>query len=101
MDGGITSQELNPLFASLILGSVKSTGTTEDSEGNPTVVSLFRPDDTLWYKSTASNPTASLKYQTYVVQEFDAAGTTVLKTSTYTVGWNVNDKIISVAVVQS
>ncbi|ELK39026.1 hypothetical protein D478_26379 [Brevibacillus agri BAB-2500] len=66
-----------------------------DANGKFTVVDFKRPDGTLYLKSTLSNPDANGNYQTNTWQFYDAAGTTIVLTKTWTISYNADGLITS------
>lgn len=67
----------------------------KDTNGIYTVMEYKRTDGTLYLKSTLSNPDASGNYQTMTWQFYDAAGTSVLSTKTWTLTYDADGKIVS------
>ena len=66
-----------------------------DVNGIYTVVDFKRADATLYLKSTLSNTDASGNYQTVTWQFYDAAGTTIMLTKTWTLTYNIDNLIIT------
>ncbi len=68
-----------------ILSQYKKNVTVVDANNNPTTVEYLRKsDDTLANKRVASNADANGFYQTVIEEFYEADGTTVYKTITYT-----------------
>lgn len=70
-------------------------GSAIDANGLYTIISYKRADGTLYMKSTLSNPDASLNYQTDTWQFYNAAGTTIMLTKTWTISYDANGGIVS------
>ena len=60
-----------------------------------TVIDFKRSDATLYLKSTLSNKNANGYFQTCVLQYYDAPGTTITKTVTWTFAYDVDGNIIT------
>ena len=60
-----------------------------------TVVDFKRADTTLYLKSTLSNPDANGYYQTDTIKEYDSAGTTVIKTTVWTLTYDADGYIVT------
>lgn len=60
------------------------------------IVSYKRPNDnTLYLKATLSNPDANGYYQTDTWEYYDAAGTTVVKTITWTLTYDADGIVLT------
>lgn len=74
--------------------SYSSYASSKDANGIYTIVDYKRADGTLYMKSTLSGGT-SPKYTTDTWNLYDALGTTVIKTITWTLTYDADGKIIS------
>ena len=61
-----------------------------DSDGIYTVIEFKRVDDTLYLKSTLSNPNDNGSYQTCIWEFYDEDGTTLSLTKTWTIAYDNN-----------
>ncbi len=70
-----------------------------DENGQYTLLEYKRADGTLFMKSTASNPDENLNYQMIIWEYFDATGTNKIKTQTWTLAYDEDNKIVSEVMV--
>ena len=76
-----------------------SYGSQKDDNGVYKVIEYYRPDDTLYMKSTLSNPNSDEHYQTMTWQYYNGAGTSIVRTLTWTITYDDDGGIISKVVV--
>ncbi|MGC5328874.1 hypothetical protein [Brevibacillus sp. SYSU BS000544] len=67
----------------------------KDGNGIYTVMDYKRSDGTLYMKSTLSNADASGNYQTMTWNFYNAAGTTIVSTKTWTLTYDADKNIVS------
>lgn len=77
------------------LNKYNSYDSIKDENGIYTVVDYKRADNTLYMKSTLSNPDINNNYQTNIWQFYDVDGTTLLNTITWTLSYDEDSNIIS------
>lgn len=93
-DGSITKAKLSNEVSSQ-LSDHNFSVTATDASGKPTQTQYKRQNTTLYLQVDASNPDAKGNYQTITEKHYDADGTTLLKTVTWTVAYNANGLITS------
>lgn len=82
---GNLQNEINTLNTTVTssISNYKMQVITTDTDGNPTEIHYNRQDGTLYMKVVQSNPDAMLDYRTVVETEYATDGTTVVKTTTW------------------
>ncbi|MDE2099072.1 MAG: hypothetical protein KGL39_17595 [Patescibacteria group bacterium] len=83
-------REGSRLAGRMMLPDYDWTASTVGLKSVYTVVTYTRSDGTTYMVSTLSNPDANNNYQTDTWQFYDAAGTTVVETHTWTLTYDAN-----------
>lgn len=76
---------------------LKITKSAKDANGKFTIVEYRRPDNTLFLRSVLSNPDSNGNYQTDTWTFYDERGVSVFETKVWTVTYDADGDIISVA----
>lgn len=79
--------------------SLSQIASSMDSNGIYTIVEFKRADNTLYMRSTATNPNSNGHYQTITWQFYASNGTTLSLTKTWTITYNSNGLAINKVVV--
>jgi len=77
------------------LDNYNSYASNKDANGIYTVVKYKRLDNTLYLKSTLSNPDTNGNYQTDTCQFYDTDGATLVNTITWTIMYDTDGNIVS------
>ncbi|MED4570306.1 hypothetical protein P9302_12555 [Brevibacillus agri] len=91
----IPTRDANAILSADVLTMFNQYASGKDANGIYTVVDFKRVDGTLFMKSTLSNPDANGKYQTNTWQFYNAAGTAVVSTKTWTLTLDADGNIVS------
>ena len=77
------------------LANYNSYASSKDDNGVFTIVQYKRANDTLYMKSTVSNPDADGNYQTNIWELYNDTGVTVTDTITWTITYDADGDILS------
>ncbi|SFI89627.1 hypothetical protein [Brevibacillus centrosporus] len=91
----IPTRDANAILSADILTMFNQYASGKDANGIYTVVDFKRADGTLFMKSTLTNPDANGKYQTNTWQFYNAAGTAVVNTKTWTITYDADGNAVS------